>query len=177
MRSFWIGRGDRVKELEHTMADWVGAKHAVALSSGTAALVVAMKAFPTMFVSFDDDCCDALRVATRVACKWHDRRGFRIAVYPDTDGEILDFARHLPARGKVRLLARFGIFSFGALKDVTGGLGGCVVSNEPIDAGDLVKLCPMSDINASMVLSQLSRYKGKAETRLVADNKTWRMAA
>lgn len=175
MRSMWIGRGARVQELERVMAEWVGVEHAVAVGSGTAALVVALSAFPGWYASHPEDCCEAVKAAVRLAERWYrPGKGPRIAIYPDQDGEIVDFARCLPRRGEVTLQARFGVFSFGALKDVSGGLGGCVVANESIEVGEIARLSPISDINAAMVLTQLSRYQGQDE-RLVAGGKTWRM--
>lgn len=177
MRSFWIGRGERVSELESMMAKWVGAKYALAVGSGTAALVVALKQSGNLYADFDDGCCEAVKQAVKIAGKLRDKRGERIAVYPYMDGTIVDFARHLPKRGEIALRGALGVFSFGALKDVSGGLGGCVVWDVPIEDHGMAKLSPLSDINAAMILSQLSRYKGKEHTRLVADNRTWSMAA
>jgi dTDP-4-amino-4,6-dideoxygalactose transaminase len=171
MRSFWIGRGDRVLELENMMKSWVGARHAVVLGSGTCALVVALNAISSPVISYEP-VCDALDIAVRLSGKGMGA-GPRIAIYPSQDGEIVDFARHLPRFGEVLLKSRFGVFSFGALKDVSGGIGGAVVSNEPIDAGDWKRVSPLSDINAAMILSQLSRYDGKVSKRLVAGGLTW----
>lgn len=42
--SGWIAPGEKVKQFEQAFAAYVGAKHAVAVSSGTAALTVALKA-------------------------------------------------------------------------------------------------------------------------------------
>lgn len=171
MRSFWIGRGEEVAELERVIADWVGAKYAVALGSGTAALTVAMSSLPHLYVDYPT-VCDALDLAAKAAGKRKGFDGMRVSIYPDEGGHIVDYARHLPAKHQSKLLARFGVFSFGALKDVSGGIGGAVVSNYPIEAGDWRKLSPISDINAAMILSQLSRYKHKQE-RLVANGQRW----
>ena len=38
LKSDWLTTGPKVAEFEHAFADWVGAKHAVSFSSGTAAL-------------------------------------------------------------------------------------------------------------------------------------------
>jgi len=44
LRSDWLTTGPMVEKFEHAVADFVGAKHAVAVSSGTAALHCAMYA-------------------------------------------------------------------------------------------------------------------------------------
>lgn len=178
MRSFWIGRADRVAELETLMADWVGAKYGVAFASGTAALAVAMRSFHYKTIDFPVGVCDAIPAAARVAgCARGG--GPLVSIYPDKRGAIVDFARHLPARGEFKMQSqhRFGVFSFGALKDVSGGLGGMVVSNTPIQADDMKRISPLCDLNAAMILSQLARYRGKAEKRLVAGGKTWSLEA
>ena len=174
MRSFWIGRGERVASLERTMADWVDAKYAVAFGSGTAALSMAVKLLERT-VSPPRGCCMAVHEAIRFA-GWEPtyNEDARITIYPDRGGDIEDFARFLPRKHEVTLQGRFGVFSFGALKDVSGGIGGCLVSNEPIDGGVLARVSPLSDINAAMILSQLSRYEGK-DDRLVAGNLFWRL--
>lgn len=174
LRSMWIGRGERVAELERKMAAWVGAKHAVCLGSGTAALVVALRHIPCSRVAYPRICA-ALDIAVKLAGKERGE-GAVITVYPVLHGfedDIVDFARCLPAKGEVELKARFGVFSFGALKDVSGGLGGCVVSHDPMDAEEWKKVSPLSDINAAMILAQLARYQGKSPKRLVADGRTW----
>ena len=175
MRSQWVGRGARVRQLERRMAAWVGAAHAVAFGSGTAALTVAMLLRRRPIVSLPEGACEALHAAARIA-KLHEHpdTSFRVTVYPERGDQIEDFARHLPREGETRLIGRFGVFSFGALKDVTGGLGGCLVSHSPIDAGDWPRLSPLSDINAALILSQLDRYDGHRELRTVADGKLWR---
>ena len=181
MESLWIGRGKRVAELEARMAAWVGVKYSVAFGSGTAALTVALlNDRRHIYVSVPDlPGCDALHVAVRAAGK---REGslsdLRITIYPERGDQIEDFARHLPREGETRLIGRFGVFSFGALKDVTGGIGGCLVSHDPIYRADQWKLLsPLSDINAALILSQLDRYEGHTRTRLVADGKTWESPA
>jgi perosamine synthetase len=40
----WIAPGEKVRQFEQAFAEYVGAKYAVAVNSGTAALFVAMKA-------------------------------------------------------------------------------------------------------------------------------------
>ena len=175
MRSFWIGRGERVRALEIAMADWVGVDHAVAFGSGTAALSMAVKLLGRP-VRPPDVCCAAVIDAIRFAGlePTYNDGDARITIYPDRGVDIEDFARHLPKKHEIRLTGRFGVFSFGALKDVSGGLGGCLVSNEPLDGGVLAKVSPLSDINAAMILSQLARYEGKSD-RLVAGGMSWRL--
>jgi len=181
MRSFWIGRGVRVAELERLMAEWVGAKYAVAFGSGTAALVAALARLTTVrSVGYPADACQAVPVAIVAAglCPAPGDRGdATIALYPYGEGDVMDYALCLPCYGETTLKARFGVFSFGALKDVSGGIGGCLVSNEPIEAENWKRISPLSDINAAMILSQLGRYGGKVAKRLVADGKVWEMAA
>lgn len=174
LRSFWIGRGKKVEDLERKMAAWVGAKYAACFGSGTAALVVALSSIGKLHVSYPDDVCEAVKIAVLLAGR-APGDGAKLVIYPDTEGDVIDFARHLPKRGQVTLKARYGVFSFGALKDVSGGLGGCLVSNDPIHAEAYKRLSPLSDINAAMILSQLSRYDGKADYRKVADGTLWRM--
>lgn len=50
--STWVTMGDRVRELEKRLGDYVGVEHAIAVNSGTAALDVALKA---VGVGADDD--------------------------------------------------------------------------------------------------------------------------
>ncbi len=45
LRSEWLTTGPKVTEFEQAVADYVGARYAVAVSSGTAALHCAMYAF------------------------------------------------------------------------------------------------------------------------------------
>jgi len=166
----------RVAELESTMAEWVGASHAVAFGSGTAALTVALILTDAESVRIPAGVCDAVHAAVGAArmAEWKYAR-LKVSVYPKRGGDIEDFARHLPRRKTVKLRGRFGVFSFGALKDVTGGIGGCLVANEPL--GNLepwMRLSPLSDINAALILSQLSRYTGHTRLRQVADGKIWK---
>ena len=172
MGSFWIGRGSKVALLEEVMADWVSAKRCVVFGSGTAALVVAMRSMRQAFIDYPKDVCDAFFFAANAAKVGHGR-GPKVTIYPDVSGDIVDFARHLPVRKEHKLEAAYGIFSFGALKDVSGGIGGAIVSDHPIYADDMKRISPLSDINAVMVLSQLKRYRGHLPLRLVADGKTW----
>lgn len=179
LSTMWIGRGRRVLELEQRMAAWVGVKHAVAFGSGTAALTVALLNTTSPVVNIPTLAgCDALNIAARAArmgvVQYSDTR---VTVYPERGASIEDFARHLPCERETRLIGRFGVFSFGALKDVTGGIGGCLVSYDPIDAGDWRALSPLSDINAALILSQLDRYAGHTRLRQVADGKTWESPA
>src|SRR2546422_675264 len=44
LRSRWIGMGPKTEEFEKKFASYVGAKHAIGLNSGTAALDLAVKA-------------------------------------------------------------------------------------------------------------------------------------
>lgn len=176
MRSFWVGRGKRVEELEATMADWVHAKHAVAFGSGRAGLMVAIRLMRAETVYyFGPSKCPAIGEAISMAAA--DRGDLqadaRISVYPLRGGDIEDFCKFLPRKHSVTLQGKYGVFSFGALKDVTGGIGGCLVSNEPIKADDWKMLAPLSDINAAMILSQLKRYEGHQTHRLVAESKVW----
>lgn len=173
MRSLWIGRGDRVAELESVMSSWVGAKYAVALGSGTAALAWAISLSGARYVRIPLGACEALKHSVDIAGAVDNPTGLEISIYPTRGGVIEDFARHLPARHEVRLEGRFGVFSFGALKDVSGGIGGCLVANEPLDAEKWKKVSPISDINAAMILSQLSRYVGQSRFRVVAGGKVW----
>lgn len=165
----WIGRGNRVAELERTMAEWVGVKYGVCVGSGTAALVLAMSLTPSKTFYYKP--CTAIDIALKLAGKERGREA-SIAVYPEVSADIIDYARRLPVRAETRLTARFGVFSFSALKDVSGGLGGCLVSNYPIEAEDFKRLSPLCDINAAMILSQLKRYDGQ-KARLVAGGAKW----
>lgn len=173
LSSMWIGRGRRVLELEQRMAAWVGAKYAVAFGSGTAALTVALENTNRVVVDVPQIDCEALHAAARMAGMVEGISSASIVVYPERGDCIEDFARHLPREGEVRLAGRFGVFSFGALKDVTGGIGGCLVAHEPFKVRDWPLLSPLSDINAALILSQLDRYAGHTRLRQVADGKTW----
>lgn len=173
MRSFWIGRGDTVAALERKMCAWVGASHAIALGSGTAALALAIQRSGAAEVAIPAGACDALQHATLVAGARDAVTGVRISIYPKRNGYIEDFAKHLPERGEVNLEGRFGVFSFGALKDVSGGIGGCLVANEPIEAETWRRVSPISDINAAMILAQLERYRGHCARRIVAGGLIW----
>lgn len=174
MASMWIGRGPRVAELEKRMAAWVGATYGVVFGSGTAALTVALHNTGATGVRIPPIDCDALHIAARAAdMKVTEHGSVDITVYPERGGEIEDFARHLPREREVMLRGRFGVFSFGALKDVTGGIGGCLVANEPFNVWHWPLLSPLSDINAALILSQLDHYNGHTRLREVADGKTW----
>jgi len=52
MKSGWIGIGPKVKEFEQKLAEYVGVKYAIAVSSGTAALDIALK---ILGVGFGDE--------------------------------------------------------------------------------------------------------------------------
>jgi dTDP-4-amino-4,6-dideoxygalactose transaminase len=175
MATMWIGRGKRVAELEARMAAWVGVKRAVAFGSGTAALTVALLNLRRPVVRIPHvEGCDSLRIAVRAAGMMETTMSdANVTIYPERGDCIEDFARHLPKEGETRLIGRFGVFSFGALKDVTGGIGGCLVSHAPWLLGaDWQKLSPLSDINAALILSQLDRYEGHTRLRQVAGGKT-----
>ena len=177
MRTQWIGRGRRVRGLEFRMAQWVGARYAVALGSGTAALTIALALLPGATVCVALPVCDAVLVAIAIARKRVSLRSkTRLTVYPERGGDIEDYARHLPSLGEIKLQGRYGVFSFGALKDVTGGIGGCLVSNTPFPSSfveNWKRISPLSDINAELILSQLARYEGHYKARRVADGKLW----
>jgi dTDP-4-amino-4,6-dideoxygalactose transaminase len=172
--SKWLGRGVRVAELEHRMAAWVGVRNAVAFGSGTTALTVALLNVGARAVRVPVIDCPALYIAADAAgCAVSSEADEAIAVYPTRGVTIEDFARHLPCENEVRLRGRFGVFSFGALKDVTGGIGGCLVSDSPFSVWDWRELSPLSDMNAALILSQLDRYRGHTRLREVADGKVW----
>lgn len=182
MQSMWVGRGRRVLELEQRMAAWVGAKYAVAFGSGTAALTVALMHAGRPVIRPDKlPGCDVFDIAVRTAdLRYREQSDLHITVYPERGDQIEDFARHLPREGETRLIGRFGVFSFGALKDVTGGIGGCLVAQTPFTPriiADWKRLSPLSDINAALILSQLDRYDGHTRLRQVADGKTWESPA
>ena len=177
LASMWLGRGRRVLELEQRMAAWVGAKYAVAFGSGTAALTVALENTPRAVVTVPQIDCPALHAAVRMAGMREGPSSASIAIYPERGDFIEDFARHLPKEGETRLIGRFGVFSFGALKDVTGGIGGCLVSHDPFKVGDWRMLSPLSDINAALIISQLDRYEGHTRLREVAGGKVWESPA
>jgi len=176
MRTQWIGRGFHVRFLEILMARWVRARYAVALGSGTAALTAAFAFLPGSTVHVHLPVCNAVYVALALARKRISQRSkARLTVYPECGGDIEDYARYLPKWNETELRGRYGVFSFGALKDVTGGIGGCLVSNTPFLSSIEYwkRVSPLSDINAALILSQLERYKGHHKARRVADGKLW----
>jgi hypothetical protein len=119
-----------------------------------------------------------LRIAVRAAGMMETTMSdANVTIYPERGDCIEDFARHLPREGETRLIGRFGVFSFGALKDVTGGIGGCLVSHDKFHVYDSLALSPLSDINAALILSQLDRYGGHTRLREVAGGKTWESPA
>lgn len=52
LRSGMLGQGERVEILEHEMASWIGASHGVAVGSGSAALLLALRA---LGIGVDDE--------------------------------------------------------------------------------------------------------------------------
>jgi len=176
--SKWLGRGVRVSELEHRMASWVGVRNAVAFGSGTTALTVALLNIGARHVRVPVMDCPALYIAVSAAgCTASSDGEDVISVYPEypkREALIEDYARHLPREHYIGLRRRFGVFSFGALKDVTGGIGGCLVSDSPFSVWDWRELSPLSDINAALILSQLDRYQGHTRLREVAEGKLWK---
>lgn len=174
--SRWIGPGDVCRRLERRMAEWVGVSHAQVFGSGTAALSVAFKNLPgsVFCVPYLDGCPTFERAA-----KWgggmvtYPPGPLDVSIYPDSSGLVVDYARCLPMPYSAILHGMFGVFSFGALKDVTGGIGGCLVSRRPFRTFDMEFISPLSDINAALIMNQLDRYDGHATHRLVADDVVW----
>ncbi|MFA5305902.1 MAG: DegT/DnrJ/EryC1/StrS aminotransferase family protein [Candidatus Babeliales bacterium] len=59
--SCWIAPGEKVKQFEQAFADYVGAKYAIAVNSGTAALTVALKILGRMpFIAIPTYVCSAV---------------------------------------------------------------------------------------------------------------------
>ena len=58
--SGWIAPGEKVKQFEQVFADYVGAKHAVAVNSGTAALYMALKILEIQYAIMPTYACGAL---------------------------------------------------------------------------------------------------------------------
>jgi len=98
LRSPWLTTGPRIDELERAFADYVGTKHAVAFSSGTAALHGA--AFALRLGAGDEVVVPALTFAASAACAVY--VGAR-PVLADVDPETLNLD---PGELERRLTAR-----------------------------------------------------------------------
>lgn len=203
-----LGQGEMVSKLEHRLSKWVGVTDGVAVGSGTAAMVLALKG---LNVGAGDEvvlptyvCKSILEAivtvgATPVLCDigpdWvittetaiptiNDRT--RALVIPHmygifADGDkfrsigvpiIEDCAQALDLSGRQKAFGDVVVFSFHPTKCLTSGEGGMAATSNH-DIFDRMKkyrdgdqnnvhdrlFSPMSDLAASLVMSQLDRYE------------------
>jgi perosamine synthetase len=67
INSGWIASGEKVNEFERVFAEYVGAKYAIAVNSGTSALMVALKVINADSVYLPTYCCAAVLNAVEQA--------------------------------------------------------------------------------------------------------------
>ncbi len=107
LRSGWLSTGQKVTELEHAVAEFVGVPHAVATNSGTAAL-------HTMYASLglrpgDEVLVPAITFSASAATAWH---AHLRPVLVDVDAETLamdplDAQRHMTKRTRAALVVHY----------------------------------------------------------------------
>lgn len=156
LRSGWLGTGPQVGYFEAEFAAYIGVQpdQCIATNSCTAALRIAVELATPRAVSAltfvaDPEAIEAVRATKPVAldvdpvtlCSRPSSRAIHVhyAGYPQDAAEacIEDCAHAMGARvdGRhVGTFARFGCFSFHAVKTLTTGDGGMLVCNRPEDA-------------------------------------------
>jgi perosamine synthetase len=209
MRTGMVARGGLVDRFEELVATYVGSNHAIAQSSGTASLILALKTLqigvgdnvvlptyvcrsvleatlsvgatpqfcdvndcgviePTALTSLVDDSTKAI-IAVHIfghPCPILALRDYDLPIIEDA---CQSFGLRL-GDARAGSLGDIGIFSFHATKCLTTGEGGMLVTNNPDYAARAIQIakgsempgeripCAMSDIQAALGLSQLSRY-------------------
>jgi UDP-4-amino-4-deoxy-L-arabinose-oxoglutarate aminotransferase len=210
LTSGMIAQGKLVREFEVKVAQYLGVADGVAVNSGTAALVLALKALgvgPNCEVIIPTYVCKSVAEAVisagarPILCDVGDEWNMTVEtvalkVTPRTAAIIVVHIYGIPADtysfkkfgvpiiedacqafgasihgAKVGTIGTIGVFSFHATKCLTTGEGGMAVSNDP----DLIErmrvlrdglnfalgervASPMTDLQAALGLSQLSRY-------------------
>jgi perosamine synthetase len=131
LKSDWLTTGPKVREFEEAFARFVGAKEAVAVSSGTAALHSAMHA---LGVGEDDEVIvPALTFAASANCVVYQRA---TPVFADVDPETLlidpaDVARKVTARTRAVIAVDYAgqPCDYDRLRDAINGRGIAVVAD------------------------------------------------
>lgn len=94
IQSGWIAKGEKVAEFEQAFAEYVGAKYAIAVNSGTAALYIALN---IKYINCDSDkvlipsyACAALPNAIMMSGAWYEladinQNDFNINIIPNND--------------------------------------------------------------------------------------------
>lgn len=210
LRTGMLAQGDLVNKFEKRVSAYVGCRYAIAQSSGTASLILALKTLqigvgdsvvlptyvcrsvlegilsvgatpqfcdvnnygviePTALQSVIDDSTKAI-IAVHIfghPSSISELRKYRLPIIEDA---CQSFGLRL-GDSRAGSLGDIGIFSFHATKCLTTGEGGMLVTNSPDYAARAIQIakgagmpgernpCPMSDLQAALGLSQLSRYK------------------
>ena len=160
-----IGRCEKTKELEEVIAKATNAKEVVVVGSGRAAIAFACQALGFTSIQVptysSDDLMDApiWGGARPIPYDIDGNIEDAIVVHPyhfRQSGRIIhDFAHIWPKDFDVG--NDIAIFSFGPLKPITGGHGGAIACNFKLDRHKLENMSPISDMNSSLILSQLKR--------------------
>lgn len=210
LRTGMLAQGELVDQFEEGVATYVGSNHAIAQSSGTASLILALKTLqigvgdsvalptyvcrsvleailsvgatpqfcevnnygviePTALESMIDKSTKAI-IAVHIfghPCSITALRTYRLPIIEDA---CQSFGLRLND-SRAGSLGDIGIFSFHATKCLTTGEGGMLVTNNPDYAARAIQIakgsempgernpCPISDLQAALGLSQLSRYQ------------------
>ena len=171
LNSRFIGRCEKTKELEDKISKATNARNVVCVGSGRSAIASACQILRLKKVFVPTYSCDDLidaplwagtapipydidqevteaAIVVHGPIKVHVPRGTKV---------IHDFANVFPKN--FDLVDDIAIFSFGPLKPITGGHGGAIAYNFPLNRDKLSNLSPTSDINSALTLSQLKREK------------------
>lgn len=214
LNSGMIAQGQRVEELEHLCADWIGANGGVAVASGSAALVLALKTLspePGDEVILPTYVCESVYEAAitagmkvvlcDVGLNWvvepknvepYINSKTKAIIVPHMYGIFADITSFLKFNIPViedmaqavgdktidKISGTLAVLSFHPTKCLTSGEGGMVLSKDPslvskareIRDGNKNQLseriiAPMSDIQASLGISQIKRYSDNLRIR------------
>jgi perosamine synthetase len=207
LRSCMLAQGERARELERKLSAWVNAVDGVAVGSGSAALVLALRGVgvkPGDEVILPSYVCPSVMEAVLTAeadpvlcdvgADWvvtpedvvrRVTQRTQAVIIPHMYGVfadvgsfrslglavIEDCAQAVDANGRRGMTADVAVFSLHPTKCLTAGEGGVAVSEDPDIVAAMRRLrdgspdvdsprlfSPLSDIAASLALSQLARY-------------------
>ena len=189
INSGWVVQGKKTEELEQKFADYVGAKHAVFVNSGTSALFLCLQYLKTKkdlksvtvpsftftataevvvnsgldlkFGDIDDDLCIKTEDENVIAVHLGGRRAKQEAMIYDS--------AHRIEKDDVKGSNALWCYSFYATKNMTTVQGGMIATNDT-DASNWLKMARDHGLN----LTTAQRYSGKYKQYSI-DFVGWRM--